>query len=111
MVRATFLARADGRLMGFRLKGHAMHGEFGSDIVCAAISALCEGIANGLEKVVGLKLYERQDDGLMEATVEPGQSEALIEKAQLLLSTLELALNDIKQQYPECIRLDTKQWR
>ncbi|MBR1607087.1 MAG: ribosomal-processing cysteine protease Prp, partial [Clostridia bacterium] len=40
MTRVTLYHDAEGRLSGFSCKGHAGYAEAGSDIVCAAVSAL-----------------------------------------------------------------------
>ena len=111
MIRVQFYLRDDGVLTGFKSAGHAEHGRYGHDIVCAAISALTEATADGLAEVIGLKLSTVMKDGLFEVCIEPGQGEELVKQAQVLLSTLELALNNITKQYPGCVRVDTKQWR
>lgn len=51
----------------FTAKGHAEYANTGEDIVCAAISILCELFAESL--------YQYSSEGLlrdMEATIEPG---------------------------------------
>lgn len=100
-------------LTGFSAKGHSGYGERGSDIVCAAISAVTQSTVMGLSEVVGVKLDSRQDDdnGSLEAAILPGQSAELLEKSQILLSTLELTLETIARNYPGSIRIDTKQRR
>ena len=36
MIQVGFLTQPDGRVMGFRVEGHAGWGQEGEDIVCAA---------------------------------------------------------------------------
>lgn len=100
---------------GFRASGHAGYAEYGSDIVCAAISALTESTAMGLQDVVRAKVRVTTDEdkGLLEAILEDGQSEDIIAKAQILLITLKKALTAIAEdrQFPGTIRIITKERR
>ena len=48
----TVYWRTDGALVGFRAQGHSGYAQSGSDIVCAAISALTQTFANGLSNVL-----------------------------------------------------------
>lgn len=54
MIRADFLSLPDGRLLGFRLCGHAGWGEEGTDIVCAAVSSAAYLVANTATDVLGV---------------------------------------------------------
>ena len=54
MTRVEFFDQ-DGRITGFSCSGHSGYAEEGSDIVCAAISALTQGAVIGLKEVIGLE--------------------------------------------------------
>ena len=101
--------------LGFRASGHAGYAEYGSDVVCAAISALTESTAMGLNEVVRAKVRVTTDEdkGLLEAILEDGQSEETMQKAQILLVTLKKALTAIAEdrQFPGTIRITTKERR
>ena len=53
MIRAHFTHTPDGAYTGFSVTGHAGSGEYGKDIVCAAVSALAIHTANAIEKYSG----------------------------------------------------------
>lgn len=116
MTTVTFFKEVGSKVYsGFRASGHAGYAEYGSDIVCAAISALTESTAMGLTEVVGAKtrITTDEDKGLLEAILEDGQSEEIMEKAQILLITLKKALTAIAEdrQFPGTIRIITKERR
>ena len=62
MIRADFLILPDGRLLGFRLAGHAGWGEEGTDIVCAAVSSAAYLVANTVTDVLGVAPLSLRDE-------------------------------------------------
>ena len=54
MIRVTLFKSPGGNITGFSCKGHAGYAEEGSDIVCAAVSALSITCANALQSVAGV---------------------------------------------------------
>jgi uncharacterized protein YsxB (DUF464 family) len=62
MTKVVFL-RSDGVFYGFREEGHAGYGEAGTDIVCAALSAMTMLIINTIEVSYASDVdYEIDDD-------------------------------------------------
>ncbi|MFE5320143.1 ribosomal-processing cysteine protease Prp [Paenibacillus sp. NPDC056579] len=105
MIRATIKRRPDGRIESFRVKGHALYGDPGKDIVCAGVSAVTVGTVNAVEAVLGLELKANMKHGLLEVEV-PGQlDEALSEKVQLILESMVVMLQSIQQSYGAYIAL------
>ena len=49
MIQIASWVDREGRIVRLRVKGHAGAGRFGEDIVCAAVSALVETLAIGLQ--------------------------------------------------------------
>ena len=101
MIRVVLLTR-DGALCGFVSAGHAGYGEYGTDIVCAAVSALTQTCVNALESVAGVKPLVRRGEGFLAARL-PKECES--RDAQVLFLGLRQGLNDIAAQYPTYIRL------
>lgn len=54
MIRVKIFHNNDNNIVKIEMRGHADAGEYGSDIVCSAVSALSISIVNGLESVVGI---------------------------------------------------------
>lgn len=82
---------------GFSCTGHAGFSEYGSDIVCAAVSVLVINTINAMELYSGAKMeiITGEEDGVIDVTfVNP-----VNEKTQLLMNTMILGLKSIKKQY------------
>ena len=103
----AFFRKADGTLAGFRAEGHTGYAEAGSDIVCAAVSALTQSTLNGLRSVLAAPVVFDIDDqsATLEARLAPEATEAQIEQAQLLLRTLLEGLQAIQRSYPRNVRI------
>ena len=112
MTTVTFHS-ADSRIDGFVVEGHSGYAESGSDIVCAAISALTQTTLNGLKNVLKAPvMFDQDDDGaFIEAILTPEASEDQIWQAQLLLVTLLEGLQAIQRGYPRNLRIIFKERR
>jgi len=109
----TFVKRSDGALIGFSAIGHSGYAEAGSDIVCAAISALTQTTLNGLKNILKAPvMFEQDDDGaFIEAKLTPEATEGQVQQAQLLLLTLKGGLQAIQREYPRNLRIIFKERR
>ena len=98
MTRVSFLRDSGGTLLGYTAKGHSGFSEQGSDIVCAAVSALTQSCAKGIMNVVGARArYKLDSKGYFEIFIEDGQSEDKLSKCQVLLETLYETLTELSQ--------------
>jgi hypothetical protein len=96
MIKATFYKNQNDIITGFSIKGHAGYSEAGSDIVCAAVSALSVNTVNAVESFTGNKFkVEQGDSGFLQFKFLSDPDE----NGQILLRTLELGLNGISRQY------------
>ena len=106
-IAVTFYRRPDGKLVGYRAKGHSGYAEAGADIVCAAVSALTQTTLNGLKAVLKAPLKSEIDDqaAILEARLAPEATENQLRQAQLLLETLLQGLQSIEWSYPQNVRI------
>lgn len=113
MTKVSFFERDDGIILGFEAKGHAGYGEYGSDIVCAAISALTQGVSLGLTEVLKADAQVRQDEetGFLQCFLSTDTDAEKIAQAQILFRTLKVALTAISQDYPGTIRIIIRERR
>ena len=115
MTTVTFYKREDGLITGFRAQGHADYAEYGSDIVCAAISSLTQAACMGLKDVVKANVTINTDGGkgLCEAFISDDETPQVLQEAQVLLRTLELSLTAISEQkrYSGYIRITPRERR
>lgn len=101
----VWVRREDGRISAYRVEGHAGWAESGNDIVCAAISALAIGAANGLDKVAGAAGESRSSEGLLQVELADGLDKETRLRADAILDTMLLAMDAISRQYPGRIRI------
>ncbi len=55
MIKGSFKRTGSGRIVSFELTGHAEAGPYGSDVVCAAVSALAISTVNGIDALAGFE--------------------------------------------------------
>ena len=103
----AFFRSSDGSLIGYRAQGHTGYAEAGSDIVCAAVSALTQSTLNGLRSVLNAPVRYEIDDqaALLEAELTPQATREQVQQAQLLLVTLLEGLQAIERSYPRNVRI------
>ena len=82
---------------GFEGAGHAGYAEEGSDIICAAVSALAVNTINAIEQFTEdpFEVEEAEDGGLLRIRF----SEVPDEKTQLLMDSLVLGIGNIEAEY------------
>lgn len=107
MIHVWINRNAEDHIVEMTLDGHADYAESGSDIVCAAVSALSIGIVNSIEHFLGIELHsiDEAEQGFMWIRTPEGLDSARVEQFQLLLRTLAFSLQGIADQYPEYIEI------
>lgn len=97
MISVSIYKDAENLITGFRMSGHANYSEHGTDIVCAAVSALVINTINSIENFTSDQFQLEQDEkkGIMEFhVISPISS-----NTNLLLSSLALGLQGVKDSY------------
>ncbi len=110
MIKVTFYKDEDNNIKRYMVKGHANFDEYGKDIVCAAASILTQNTLISLVELLELEESIDYDirDGKMDVRLLENISQEAEEGAQLLLSSLELGLRSIAEQYPKNMTLQYK---
>ncbi|GAB6152686.1 ribosomal-processing cysteine protease Prp [Desulfosporosinus burensis] len=109
-IRFIVWADEQGRIREFELSGHAGFAEEGQDIVCAGVSALSIAAVNGLEHFLSAVPKAQEADGHLSCRLE-GISEQDLEKAQWILQTMALGIEQIQTTYgEEYIFIDRRRW-
>ena len=99
MINVSIYKNAENLVTGIKLSGHADYSEYGSDIVCAAVSALVINAINSIENFTSDRFTLDQDEkkGFIEFYV----ISPLSNNSNLLLSSLVLGLQGIVEEYTE----------
>ena len=96
MINVIVFKDDNGLIEGFSLKGHAEFAEYGSDIVCSAVSMLTINTLNSISEFTSDTFTYQEDEqsGAMEFhMVSSGQ------QSQLLLKALLLGLDTVRNEY------------
>ena len=101
----VWVRRDGGKIAGYRVEGHAGWAESGSDIVCAAVSALTIAAANGLDRLAGAVSKSESSEGRLEVVLKGGIGEKAEVKAEAILETMLGGLRDIREEYPGRIKI------
>lgn len=108
MIRILIYRERSGIVKGFECHGHAGYSEYGTDIVCAAVSALVINTVNSIQTFTNdrceLSNDEKKGSIKLEFTGSPS------EKSRLLVDSLELGIKNIEFDYGhEFVRLQIRE--
>ena len=104
MTRCEFFME-DDRITGFTVYGHSGYSEAGSDIVCAAISAVVTMAEATINDVCGAKAKVRVKDEDARVTLMLPTSCDEEETVQAVLSGMLVTLLSLKEDYPDYIEV------
>ena len=104
MTRCEFFTE-DDRITGFTVSGHSGYSEAGSDIVCAAISAVVSMAEATINDVCGAKAKVRvkDDDARITLTLPASCDEE--DSVQAVLAGMLLTLVSLRDDYPDYIEV------
>ena len=104
MTRCEFFTDND-RITGFSISGHSGYGEAGSDIVCAAISAVVTMAEATINDVCGAKAKVRVKEQDARVTLMLPTSCDEEEAVQAVLAGMMLTLLSMRDDYPDYIEV------
>ena len=104
MTRCEFFTE-DERITGFSVSGHSGYSEAGSDIVCAAVSAVVTMAEATINDVLGAKAKVRvkNEDARVTLTLPASCDEE--EAVQAVLAGMMLTLCSLRDDYPDYIEV------
>lgn len=112
MIKASFNQNDFGQITSFKIVGHAKAGPYGSDIVCAAVSALAISTVNGIDTIAGFEPIvemNKTEGGYFYVEIVSSLNQKQMNVAQILLENLLLGLQSIEQENSEFIRIKLNQ--
>ena len=104
MTRCEFFMD-DDRITGFSVSGHSGYSEEGSDIVCAAISAVVTMAEATINDVLGAKAKVRVKDEQARITLTLPTSCDEEETVQAVLAGMMVTLLSLQEDYPDFIEV------
>ena len=104
MTKCEFFTE-DDRITGFSVSGHSGYAEAGSDIVCAAISAIVTMAEATINDVCGAKAKVRVKDEQARITLTLPTSCDEEETVQAVLAGMMVTLIGLQEDYPDFIEV------
>ena len=104
MTRCEFFTEND-RITGFSVSGHSGYGSAGSDIVCAAVSAVVTMAEATINDVCGAKAKVRVKDADARVSLTRPASCDEEESVQAVLAGMLLTLCSLRDDYPDYIEV------
>ncbi len=104
MTRCEFLMEED-RIKGFSISGHSGYAEAGSDIVCAAVSAVVTMAEATINDVCGAKAKVRVRDEQARITLTLPATCEEEQTVQAVLAGMMVTLITLRDQYPDYIEV------
>lgn len=110
LIIGTFKRNDSGRIISFELTGHAQSGEYGKDLVCAAVSALAISCVNGIDALAGVKPIvdaNEEEGGYLYIELPEDSTQEQTNITQILLENLLLGLQAVQAEYGKYLQLKT----
>ncbi|WP_061214382.1 ribosomal-processing cysteine protease Prp [Syntrophomonas wolfei] len=98
----------NNKIISFKIEGHAGFAPEGEDIYCAGVSAVAQTALLGLIKQLTVEPKYKMEKGFLECELPPSLNEEELEKAQIILSTMEAGLLSMQEAYPGRIRVNIR---
>ncbi|SEN34531.1 ribosomal-processing cysteine protease Prp [Lihuaxuella thermophila] len=107
MIRIEVERDGQGEVERVLITGHANYGEYGRDIVCAAVSGISIGMVNAIEKMFGVQVHADDDgDGKVDCRLPKGLDDPeKIAKIRLLMEAMAVSLRNMADEYPDYVKM------
>ncbi|MCB1171146.1 MAG: ribosomal-processing cysteine protease Prp [Leptospiraceae bacterium] len=101
MIEVRFRTDQNQRVREVRIQGHAGLSSKGSDVLCAAVSALTYTMRDGIQEILGKEARIRQEEGdfLLELQQDGDAG------SELIFATVLKTLQGLAGQYPERLQI------
>ena len=94
--------KSNGCVVSIKASGHAGSGEYGHDLVCAAVSAILTGGANAINEKPSFDLRLSSGDALIRLK----ENEMLSTHDEIVLETILVELQTIEESYRKFIKIE-----
>jgi len=108
VIQATIKRNQQQEIISVEITGHADFAAYGSDIVCAGVSALVANTINSIEKLAGYRPIlevNETDGGYLYCETPAGLSGKQRETTQVLFESLLIGLQSVAEEYDKYIKI------
>ncbi len=108
MITVT-VTRENGNPVGFSVSGHANMGEYGEDLVCAAVSAIVQTAILGITEVCHIQAGVSIQEGQTLCILSKDTDQDAVRRAGIVLDTMIAGLRSIQASYPKTLKFRNKE--
>ncbi len=108
MITVT-VTRENGNPVGFEVSGHANMGEYGEDLVCAAVSAVVQTAILGITDVCRIQAGVSIEEGKTLCILPKDATQEQTERAAIVFDTMLIGLKSIQASYPRTLKFRNKE--
>jgi len=101
----VYLEYRDDDIVAFTVEGHAGYAQSGSDIYCAAVSAITQTALLGLLNLMEIKPRYSMGKGLLLCELPNQLSSSDRERARIILTTMEMGLKTMQETSGEYLKI------
>ena len=102
--------RKNGSVVKYQATGHSEYGEYGSDIVCAALSTVLQMPLAGFQDVLDIyPRFEINSDGFICVDLDGMNLKGKEREVHTLLESMVVILRGLAKEYPKNIKLVEKE--
>ena len=95
--------------VGFSVSGHANMGEYGEDLVCAAVSAVVQTAILGITEVCHIPAGVSIEEGETHCILTKDAKQDEIQRAGIVFDTMIAGLRSIQASYPKTLKFRNKE--
>jgi uncharacterized protein YsxB (DUF464 family) len=109
MIHVSFKRRDAIEIVSCTLVGHAANGEYGYDVVCAAVSSLAFNVVNSIETLAGfspLVELNQEEGGYLHFEILDELTNKQKQTTQILFESFLLGLTAIEEEHSEFIKIE-----
>ena len=99
----------NGSPVGFKVQGHANMGEYGEDLVCAAVSAIVQTAILGITEVCHISAGISIEEGETTCILNKDATQDEIRQAGIVINTMIAGLRSIQTTYPKTLKFRNKE--
>jgi len=105
MIELSIVRDRSGFIRRIAIRGHAGFSEYGSDIVCAAVSVTAYTAVGALGDLAGITDAHKEKSGFMLISIPEDITEQQKQVAAIILETTVIGLKQIEMEYGQFVKV------
>jgi len=105
MIKVQIYRDRNNNIIRYSINGHSGYDRIGKDIVCSAVSSVTQAAALGILQVLNIDAKVEMKEAYLDCRLPDNLSQTSREKANAILETMVLFLNELQKQYREYVQI------